>query len=68
MKKLFIVSFAAITVFAACNQPASTTNASQQYIPTAAEDSLAGTFTSKDAKSVRLLTLSNFSLNKTVLT
>jgi hypothetical protein len=57
MKKLFILSFAAITVFAACNQPASTTNASQQNLPTAAEDSLAGTFTSKDAKSARLLSI-----------
>jgi hypothetical protein len=57
MKKLFILSFAAFTVFAACNQPASTTNASQQNLPTAAEDSLAGTFTSKDAKSARLLSI-----------
>jgi hypothetical protein len=57
MKKLFILSFAAITVFAACNQPTSTTDASQQNIPTAAEDSLAGTFTSKDAKSVKLLSI-----------
>jgi hypothetical protein len=57
MKKLLILSFAAITVFAACNQPASTTNTSQQNLPTAAEDSLAGTFTSKDAKSARLLSI-----------
>jgi hypothetical protein len=55
MKKLFILSFAAITVFAACNQSATTTDASQQSVPTAAEDSLAGTFTSKDAKSAKLL-------------
>jgi len=57
MKKLFILSLAAITVFAACNQPATTTDASQQSVPTAAEDSLAGTFTSKDAKSAKLLSI-----------
>ena len=55
MKKLFILSIAALTAFASCNQTGTTADASQQNLPTAAEDSLAGTFTSKDAKSAKLL-------------
>ena len=57
MKKLFILSFAVLTVFASCNQTGTTADASQQNLPTAAEDSLAGTFTSKDAKSIKLLSI-----------
>jgi len=55
MKKLFILSFAVLTVFASCNQPANTADASQQSATTASEDSFAGTFTSTDPKSVKLL-------------
>ena len=55
MKKLLFLTLVSFTIFTSCKQP-STNDAGVQASTTATEDSLSGTFTSKDKKSVKLLT------------